>query len=178
MLEMRALVGADAARLCAERVDPAVRAGIRAVAEDYARIGPDLAALAAANVAWRGAARRREVAFRPGASRHGQPDAIQRGPLRYRGFRRSGTAKQLLRLPDEPSAVLLADVVVPRNPQQVHRHVVRRACGNRLERPLAIRKMTTVFPEEMPDERLRPMPVAGGTHERVLELPGNPPDVE
>src|SRR5207245_2620531 len=82
----------------------------------------------------------------------------------------SGGSKQLLRLRHEPSAVVRADVIVPRDPQQVQRHVVRRACGNRFERPLAIGKMTAVFPEEMPDERLRTVPVTDGTHERMLEL--------
>lgn len=54
MLEMRAVVGADAARLCAERGDDAARSRVRALAEEYARIGPDLDALAAANVElWR-----------------------------------------------------------------------------------------------------------------------------
>jgi GntR family transcriptional regulator, transcriptional repressor for pyruvate dehydrogenase complex len=54
MLEMRALVGSDAARLCAERADEPARATVRALAEDYARIGADLDALAAANIdLWR-----------------------------------------------------------------------------------------------------------------------------
>lgn len=54
MLEMRALVGADAARLCAERADGTARATVRALAEDYARIGADLDALHVANIAlWR-----------------------------------------------------------------------------------------------------------------------------
>ncbi|HEY6746593.1 MAG TPA: GntR family transcriptional regulator [Mycobacteriales bacterium] len=54
MLEMRAAVGSDAARLCAERADEPARATVRALAEDYARIGADLDALAAANVElWR-----------------------------------------------------------------------------------------------------------------------------
>jgi DNA-binding FadR family transcriptional regulator len=54
MLEMRAVVGADAARLCAERGDPTARATVLALAEDYAGIGADLDALAAANVElWR-----------------------------------------------------------------------------------------------------------------------------
>lgn len=54
MLEMRAVIGADAARLCAERADDATRAQVVALAEAYARIGPDLDALAAANVGlWR-----------------------------------------------------------------------------------------------------------------------------
>ena len=54
MLEMRALVGSDAARLCAARADEPARATVRTLAEDYARIGPDLDALAAANVElWR-----------------------------------------------------------------------------------------------------------------------------
>ena len=54
MLEMRAVIGADAARLCAERGDAAARAAVRALAEDYAGIGADLDVLAAANVElWR-----------------------------------------------------------------------------------------------------------------------------
>ena len=54
MLEMRAVVGADAARLCAERGTDPDRAAVRRLAEDYAAIGPDLDALAAANVElWR-----------------------------------------------------------------------------------------------------------------------------
>lgn len=54
VLEMRAVIGADAAGLCAERADGAARAAVTALAADYARIGPDLDALAAANVElWR-----------------------------------------------------------------------------------------------------------------------------
>lgn len=54
MLEMRALIGADAARLCAERGDAGARATVRALAEAYAVIGADLDALAAANIElWR-----------------------------------------------------------------------------------------------------------------------------
>lgn len=54
MLEMRACVGADAARLCAERADGDARAAILALADDYARIGPDVDALGRANVRlWR-----------------------------------------------------------------------------------------------------------------------------
>jgi DNA-binding FadR family transcriptional regulator len=54
MLEMRAVIGSDAARLCAERADEPARATVRALAEDYAGIGADLDALAAANVElWR-----------------------------------------------------------------------------------------------------------------------------
>jgi GntR family transcriptional repressor for pyruvate dehydrogenase complex len=54
MLEMRALVGSDAARLCAERADEPARATVRALGEDYARVGADLDALAAANIElWR-----------------------------------------------------------------------------------------------------------------------------
>ena len=54
MLEMRAVIGADSARSCAERADDAARAAVTAQAADYAAIGPDLDALAAANVElWR-----------------------------------------------------------------------------------------------------------------------------
>ena len=54
MLEMRAVVGADAARLCAERGEASARATVLALAEDYAGIGADLDALSAANVElWR-----------------------------------------------------------------------------------------------------------------------------
>ena len=38
--------------------------------------------------------------------------------------------------------------------------------------------MTAVLPEEVPDERLRAVPVAGGAHEGVLELAGDPPGIE
>jgi GntR family transcriptional regulator, transcriptional repressor for pyruvate dehydrogenase complex len=54
MLEMRACVGADAARLCAERGDDDARATVVDLAEAYARIGPDTDELAAANIdLWR-----------------------------------------------------------------------------------------------------------------------------
>lgn len=54
MLEMRACIGADAARLCAERADDNARATVVDLAEAYARIGPDVAELAAANIGlWR-----------------------------------------------------------------------------------------------------------------------------
>lgn len=54
MLEMRACVGADAARLCAERGDDAALAAVVEQAEAYARLGADVEELAAANVAlWR-----------------------------------------------------------------------------------------------------------------------------
>lgn len=52
MLEMRAVVGADAARLCALRGTDEARAEVRRMAERYS--GPDLDLLAAANVElWR-----------------------------------------------------------------------------------------------------------------------------
>ena len=51
-LEMRACVGADAARLCALRAGDAARAEIVAQAEAYARSGPDLTDLGVADVAW------------------------------------------------------------------------------------------------------------------------------
>src|SRR5499425_218402 len=38
--------------------------------------------------------------------------------------------------------------------------------------------MTAVLPQEVADERLRAVPVAAVTHERVLELASDPPDVE
>jgi len=54
MLEMRACVGADAARLCAERGSAEAHAEVVDLAEAYARIGPDVDALAAANIGlWR-----------------------------------------------------------------------------------------------------------------------------
>ena len=54
MLEMRACVGADAARLCAERADGPTRDAIRIAARRYAEAGPDLDSLAAANILlWR-----------------------------------------------------------------------------------------------------------------------------
>jgi GntR family transcriptional repressor for pyruvate dehydrogenase complex len=54
MLEMRACVGADAARLCAERADDPTRAAIRLAARHFAEAGPDLDKRGAANIAlWR-----------------------------------------------------------------------------------------------------------------------------
>ena len=54
MLEMRACIGADAARLCAERATDEARAAVVDLAEAYARIGPDVDELAAANIGlWR-----------------------------------------------------------------------------------------------------------------------------
>src|SRR6202050_962097 len=91
---------------------------------------------------------------------------------------RSSGLQHPLRVPHEPSAVVMADVAVARDPQQVQRHVVRRASGNRLERLLAVGEMTAVLPQEVPDERLRAAPVAGVPQERVLELASDPPDVE
>lgn len=51
-MEMRCCVGADAARLCAERRSDEAAAAIVAAAEAYARTGPDLDALGAADVEW------------------------------------------------------------------------------------------------------------------------------
>ncbi|MFI8089785.1 FadR/GntR family transcriptional regulator [Streptomyces sp. NPDC086080] len=51
-LEMRACIGADAARLCASRRSPAQASAIGAAAAEYASTGPDLVALGAADVAW------------------------------------------------------------------------------------------------------------------------------
>jgi DNA-binding FadR family transcriptional regulator len=54
MLEMRACIGADAARLCAERADGPARAGVSLAARRYAEAGPDLDRLQAANILlWR-----------------------------------------------------------------------------------------------------------------------------
>lgn len=51
-LEMRACIGADAARLCAARCSPHIARELRAAVARYAQAGPDLAALGAADVAW------------------------------------------------------------------------------------------------------------------------------
>ncbi|MGW1142114.1 FadR/GntR family transcriptional regulator [Streptomyces zhihengii] len=51
-MEMRVCIGADAARLCAERRSARTAAAITAAAGCYAQAGPDLAALGAADVAW------------------------------------------------------------------------------------------------------------------------------
>lgn len=51
-LEMRACIGSDAARLCALRAAPQVLDSVLAAAEEYATHGPDLDALAAADIAW------------------------------------------------------------------------------------------------------------------------------
>ncbi|MGI5236879.1 FadR/GntR family transcriptional regulator [Dactylosporangium sp. CA-139066] len=54
MLEMRACLGADAARRCAERATPEARAAVLAAVEHYAAAGPDLDRLGEANLAlWR-----------------------------------------------------------------------------------------------------------------------------
>lgn len=54
MLEMRACVGTDAARLCAERGDPAATAAVVRAVEEYAALAPDLPRMAEANIAmWR-----------------------------------------------------------------------------------------------------------------------------
>jgi GntR family transcriptional regulator, transcriptional repressor for pyruvate dehydrogenase complex len=51
-LEMRACIGADAARLCALRASADQRAAIVAEADAYAEVGPDLSDLSLADVAW------------------------------------------------------------------------------------------------------------------------------
>ena len=38
--------------------------------------------------------------------------------------------------------------------------------------------MTAVLPEEVPDERLRPVPVGRIAHEGVLKFARDPPDIE
>ena len=54
MLEMRACVGIDAARLCAERGDPAVTAALVDAAERYGSLAPDLDRMNQANIdIWR-----------------------------------------------------------------------------------------------------------------------------
>ncbi|MEV6302226.1 GntR family transcriptional regulator [Actinoplanes sp. NPDC051861] len=54
VLEMRACIGADAARLCAERATPQARVAIAEAVEAYARAVPDLGAMGAADLAlWR-----------------------------------------------------------------------------------------------------------------------------
>ncbi|PZG07996.1 GntR family transcriptional regulator [Micromonospora craterilacus] len=54
MMDMRACIGVDAARLCAHRADQAVREQIRRAAEDFAALAPDLPAMGEANIAlWR-----------------------------------------------------------------------------------------------------------------------------
>ncbi|MFG3708927.1 FadR/GntR family transcriptional regulator [Micromonospora sp. NPDC047670] len=54
MLEMRACVGVDAARLCAERGDPAARAAIPRAVEEYAGLAPDLTGMGEATIVlWR-----------------------------------------------------------------------------------------------------------------------------
>ncbi|WP_405107901.1 GntR family transcriptional regulator [Micromonospora sp. NBC_01405] len=54
MLEMRACIGVDAARLCAERADAATRETVTRAAQEYAGLAPDLPRMAEANIAlWR-----------------------------------------------------------------------------------------------------------------------------
>ncbi|MEU5791565.1 GntR family transcriptional regulator [Micromonospora purpureochromogenes] len=54
MLEMRACVGVDAARLCAERADAELRASVTRDVEAYAALAPDLHAMDKANILlWR-----------------------------------------------------------------------------------------------------------------------------
>ncbi|SCL29106.1 transcriptional regulator, GntR family [Micromonospora rhizosphaerae] len=54
MLEMRACVGIDAARLCAERGDPAVSAAVVRAADEYGALAPDLPRMNEADIAmWR-----------------------------------------------------------------------------------------------------------------------------
>ncbi len=54
VLEMRACIGADAARLCAERADPAARAAIARAVDAYAEAVPDLDQMGLADLAlWR-----------------------------------------------------------------------------------------------------------------------------
>ncbi|MBG0564977.1 FadR/GntR family transcriptional regulator [Actinoplanes aureus] len=54
VLEMRACIGADAARLCAERAEPSARDLIARAVEEYAAAVPDLARMAEADLAlWR-----------------------------------------------------------------------------------------------------------------------------
>ncbi len=54
MMDMRACVGVDAARLCARRADRPVREQIRHAAKDFATLAPDLPAMGEANIAlWR-----------------------------------------------------------------------------------------------------------------------------
>lgn len=54
MLEMRACVGVDAARLCAERADAELRSSVTRDVEAYAALAPDLHAMDKANIVlWR-----------------------------------------------------------------------------------------------------------------------------
>ncbi|MBX7266970.1 FadR family transcriptional regulator [Micromonospora sp. Llam7] len=54
MMDMRACIGVDAARLCARRADGAARRRIGQAVEEYAGLAPDLTAMGAANIAlWR-----------------------------------------------------------------------------------------------------------------------------
>src|SRR5690242_2848345 len=72
----------------------------------------------------------------------------------------SGRPQQPLRLSDQPSAVVRVDVTVPGDPQQVQRHVVGRAGGDRLEHPLAVGEVAAVLPQEVLDEGVGAMAVA------------------
>ena len=67
---------------------------------------------------------------------------------------------------------------VPGDPQQVQRHVVRHARGNGLQHALGIGKVTAVLPQEMRDERFRPIPASARAHERVLQFTGDPAHVK
>ncbi|MEU5941118.1 GntR family transcriptional regulator [Micromonospora sp. NPDC047548] len=54
MMEMRACIGVDAARLCAERADPDRRRTVTRAVEAYAALAPDLPAMGEANIVlWR-----------------------------------------------------------------------------------------------------------------------------
>lgn len=52
------------------------------------------------------------------------------------------------------------------------------AAGDGLKGVLPIRKVAAVFPYKMADKWFRPVFITRGRHEKMLELPGNPPEIK
>src|SRR5437868_2632831 len=79
---------------------------------------------------------------------------------------------------DKCAPVVIADPGVASDAQQGQSHLVRDTVANGTEGTIAIWKVTGVFPEEVADEGFSFIFIARMLQEKVLQFPGNTPDIK
>src|SRR6266566_1220239 len=79
---------------------------------------------------------------------------------------------------DEVMTIVVADPGVAGDAQQGKAHLEGYAPGNGAEGTIAVGEVTGIFPEKVADERFGGIFVASGLQEKVLEFPGDAPDIE
>src|SRR6266478_224530 len=79
---------------------------------------------------------------------------------------------------DEAMTIVRADPGVAGDAQQSKAHLEGYTPSNGAEGTIAVGEVTGIFPEKVTDERFGGIFVARGLQEKVLEFPGDTPDIE